>query len=140
MKRKFCKTFALIAMVIAMTSLLTIGVSALGDYSVNKPFDVGEATGHASLMYYDAAGGARAEATTSIDRAQLCSVSVTVTGVYYVPDQSEASFYATQEVTGGNGGINACIASINSPTDLWIRVNSTHYASYNGVRASYFLP
>lgn len=124
----------------AMTSLLTIGVSALGDYSENKLFKVGEANAHASLMYYDAAGGAHAEATTSIDRAQLCNVSVTVTGVYYVPDQSEASFYATQEVTGGNGGINACVASINSPTDLWMRVNSTHFASYNGVRAPYFLP
>lgn len=140
MKRKFYKTFVLLAMVIAMTSSLATSVSALGDYSTNRPFDVGEATAWASLMYYDAAGGAYAEATTSINRAQLCNVSVTVTGVYYVPYQSEASFYATNEVTGGDGGINACIARIYSPTDLWISVSSTHYAYYNGIRRSYFLP
>lgn len=104
------------------------------------PFSVGEATGWASLVYDDAAGGAYAEATTSINRAQLCNVSVTVTGVYYVPNQSEASLYATDSVTGGNGGINACTAYITSPTDLWIRVSSTHYAYYNGIRKPYFLP
>lgn len=132
-KLRFSKILAVVLSIISLTMVIFASAPPKSD-----TFSVNGATATISLNWSDNFTGSSsgsATATTSINRAQLCSVSVSISGRFLDANTNVASNYGN-----GNGGQNACSATIYPGVyGYWQNLYSSHRATYNGVSGDGYL-
>ncbi len=137
------KRLTAIAICFVLVFTMTIMSSAEITRSDKRELSSG-AIATSSLSWNDFSTGYQqgyATATTSIDRAQLCNVSVTIEGTYVSSANAIQSTYSindTKTYSNGSAGINAASASIGTiDFGYWYDLSSNHHAYYNGARESW---
>ncbi|HIS24266.1 MAG TPA: hypothetical protein IAD01_02550 [Candidatus Faeciplasma gallinarum] len=141
------KRLTAIAICFVLVFTMTIMSSAVSSKTIKRELSSG-ATATSSLSWFEPFPNTTettgsGTATTSINRAQLCNVSVTISGTYVSGGNSIQSTYSmndTQYYDNGAGGINAATASVIAPGyGYWSSLGSDHTAYYAGARDSWIM-